>query len=311
MKPVHASLITKDSMHFTQQCIDLQSLIEKTEGVPSGFCDLDLITGGFKPGELVVIAGRPSVGITDFARNIIEHVATGTGAKYLGSVLIFSLNTNKELFVFNLILSFAKLNPHSLKKDDQGRIVNTLQFQSGLELLNNANVFVDDTADISVQELCIKARELKAEQELGLIIIDDFQCMSSSSELESRFHELHEISRLLKSLAKELKVPIIVLSQLERRVEKRHDKKPKLSDLRKYGALEQYSDLILFITRDAAYCSTCHRRNFRDSEGHNNSVVVKDFADVIVAKNRQGAVGEAYLAFNPFDLTPMFVPVLT
>ena len=248
-------------------------------GISTGFDSFDEMTSGLQAGELVIVAGRPSMGKTTFAMNLAENAAIG-GKK---SVAVFSLEMPGESLSMRMISSLGRIDQHNLrsgqiKDEDWARITSTVS------MLSKTKVFVDDTAGLSPTELRARARRLKREHGLDLIVIDYLQLMtgSSKSASENRTAEVSEISRSLKALAKELEVPVIALSQLNRSLEQRTDKRPVMSDLRESGAIEQDADLIIFIYRDEVYNE--------DSEQ-------KGTAEIIIAKQRNGPIGKVRLTF--------------
>lgn len=248
-------------------------------GTPSGFRDLDLMTSGFQPSDLVILAARPSMGKTAFALNIADHVAVKAGM----TVALFSLEMSVMQLTMRLVCSRARVSSHDVR---QGRIRNTDWAKIALACgeLSKSPIFIDDTPGIGFSELRSKARKLHAEKGLGLVMIDYLQLMSGGARpAESRQQEVSEISRSLKALARELSVPVVALSQLSRAVENRTDKRPVLADLRESGAIEQDADVVMFIYRDEYY-----RRELSEEKG---------VAEIIIAKQRNGPVGIAKLAF--------------
>jgi len=250
-------------------------------GIATGFTDLDSMTSGLQPGDLVIVAGRPSMGKTAFSVNIAEHVALEVNKP----VAIFSMEMGGTQLAMRMIGSVGRLNQHTLRTgkledDDWSRMTHALG------RLNDAPIFIDETAALNSLELRSRARRLHRQNDgLGLIVIDYIQLMSSTSSKggENRATEISEISRSLKSLAKELHVPVIALSQLNRSLEQRPNKRPIMSDLRESGAIEQDADLILFIYRDEVY---------------NPDSPDKGKAEVIVAKQRNGPIGKVDLTFR-------------
>ena len=263
------------------QTIDRLDLLHQTpgeiRGVPSGFTQLDKKTTGFQAGDLVVIAGRPSMGKTTLAVNIAENAAIAKGVP----TAIFSMEMSAEQLTLRLISSLGRVNQSHLRtgnfsEEDWSRI------QGAMAQLSNAPLYVDETPALTPTEVRARARRLKRERGLGLIVVDYLQLMQVSGTKENRATEISEISRSLKALAKELQVPVIALSQLNRAVEQRTDKKPVMSDLRESGAIEQDSDVILLIYREEVYDPNTTRRGV---------------ADIIIAKQRNGPVGEIQLTF--------------
>ena len=246
-------------------------------GVPSGFVDIDHLTSGFQASDLVIVAGRPSMGKTSFVLNVTQHVGTKTG----GTVGFFSLEMSKEQLFMRMLTAEAEVDSHRfragfLSERDYG------QLSSALGRLAEARVFIDDSAGIGVLEMRAKARRLKAEHGLDLLVVDYLQLMQGRGRFENRTQELAAISRALKGLAKELGVPVVALSQLSRAPEARSDRRPQLSDLRESGALEQDADVVMFIFREEQYDPTPENENL---------------ADVIIGKQRNGPTGTVKLAF--------------
>ena len=247
---------------------------EKIMGLPTGFMKLDKMTAGFKAGELIIIAGRPGMGKTALAMNIAMNACAAREVP----VVCFNLEMAKEELARRLLCSEARvdggrLRTGMLSRDDWTRLT------SAAGTLTNMPLFIDDTPAITVMELRGKARRLKAEHDLGLIVIDYLQLMRAGTKVESREKEVSEISRSLKALSKELSVPVVALSQLNRGVETRagKDKRPQLSDLRESGAIEQDADVILFVYREEFY-----NRDDPDLRG---------MAEIIIGKQRAGPVG--------------------
>lgn len=247
-------------------------------GIPSGYTDLDQKTAGLQPGDLIIVAGRPSMGKTAFSINIGENVAIETGMP----VAIFSMEMGGSQLVTRMLGSIGRLDQQRLRTgqlldDDWSRLT------YALGKLNDAPIFIDETPALNALELRARARRLHRQcGKLGLIIIDYLQLMSSVTSGENRATEISEISRSLKALAKELHVPIIALSQLNRSLEQRPNKRPVMSDLRESGAIEQDADLILFIYRDEVY---------------NNDSPDKGSAEIIIGKQRNGPIGMVRLTF--------------
>ena len=263
-------------------------LIEKLQehkglvtGVPSGFTDLDELTSGFQKSDLVIVAARPSMGKTSLVLNIALHCAAEAGR----TVGIFSLEMAKEQLFMRMLTSEARVDAHRFRggflgEQDYERLV------AAFARLHEARVFIDDTPSAGILEMRAKARRLKMEHGLDLIVVDYLQLMQGRGRFENRQQELASISRSLKILAKELQVPIIALSQLSRAPESRSDHRPQLSDLRESGALEQDADVVLFIYREDMYAVEGERSP--DSEGT---------AEIIIGKQRNGPVGTVRLAF--------------
>ena len=251
-------------------------------GVPTGFVDLDEMTSGLQPSDLVLVAARPSMGKTSFVLNIAQHVGINTDM----TVGFFSLEMSKEQLFMRMLTAEARIDAHRfrsgyLNEKDYGRL------SHALGTLAEARVFIDDTASLGVLEMRAKARRLQSEHGLHLLIIDYIQLMQGRGRFESRQTEIASISRSLKGLAKELKIPIVALSQLSRAPETRSDHRPQLSDLRESGALEQDADVVMFIFREEQY---------RDADGQPNQAA-EGVAEIIIGKQRNGPVGTAKLAF--------------
>ena len=247
-------------------------------GIASGFHDLDQKTSGFQPGDLIIVAGRPSMGKTAFSLNIAEHVALDLGKP----CAVFSMEMGGAQLAMRLLGSVGKLDQHKVRT---GRLQDEdwPKLTHALGKLNDAPIFIDESAALNALELRARARRLcRQHGDLGLIVVDYLQLMSSSSPGENRATEISEISRALKSLAKELKVPVIALSQLNRSLEQRPNKRPVMSDLRESGAIEQDADVILFIYRDEVY---------------NPETQDKGIAEIIIGKQRNGPIGKVDLTF--------------
>ncbi|WP_461613545.1 replicative DNA helicase [Clostridium sp. Marseille-QA1073] len=248
----------------------------ETTGVPSGFKDLDEKTSGFQSGDMVLIAARPSMGKTTFALNLAQHAALRAGK----SVAIFSLEMSKEQLAYKLLCAEANVDMLKLRTGDlDERDWENIARASGP--LADAKIFIDDTAGVSIMEMRSKCRRLKMEHGIDMILIDYLQLMSGSGG-ESRQQEVSEISRSIKAIAKEMKCPVIALSQLSRAPEQRADHRPMLSDLRESGSIEQDADLVMFLYRDEYYN--------KESED-------KNVAECIIAKQRNGPVGTVKLAW--------------
>ena len=246
-------------------------------GVPSGFVDLDELTSGFQPSDLVLLAARPSMGKTAFVLNIAQHL----GVKTDMTVGIFSLEMSKEQLFMRMLTTEAGVDSHKFRggflgERDYGEL------SAALGRLADAKVFIDDSASIGVLEMRAKARRLKSEHGLELVVIDYLQLMQGRGRFDNRTQELASISRSLKGLAKELQVPVLALSQLSRAPESRSDRRPLLSDLRESGALEQDADLVMFIYREEQYDPSPENENL---------------AEIIVGKQRNGPTGVVKLAF--------------
>jgi len=258
-------------------------------GVKTGFHDLDTITLGLHNGDLIIIAGRPSMGKTALAVNIAENVSTRE--KDPKTVGIFSIEMSKEALVFRMLCSQARLNQHTIRS---GKLKQAEwnQLTNAGDRLSQARIFVDDSPSLSPLDLRAKARRLKAQHGLDLLIVDYIQLMHSSLWAENRQQEISLISRNLKALAKELEIPVVALSQLSRAVEQRGgEKRPQLADLRESGAIEQDADLVLLLYREELYRSHLDRNDPKFLE-------VQGRAEVIVAKQRNGPTGKVTLSFK-------------
>src|SRR5437899_6416634 len=259
----------------------LHSRKELITGVPTGFTDLDEMTSGLQPSDLVIVAARPSMGKTSLALNIAQHVGTRTDM----TVGLFSLEMSKEQLFLRLLTSEARIDAHRLRggflgERDWGKL------SQAIGTLSDTKIFIDDSPSIGVIEMRAKCRRLAAEHDLDLVIIDYIQLMQGRGRFENRTLELGSISRSLKGLAKELRVPIVVLSQLSRAPESRSDHRPQLSDLRESGALEQDADVVIFIYREDQYVDKTQPPT--DAQG---------VAELIVGKQRNGPTGVVKLAF--------------
>ncbi len=246
-------------------------------GVSTGFDKFDEMTTGLQPADLVIVAGRPSMGKTTFAMNIAENAAIGDKLP----VAVFSMEMPGDSLAMRMISSLGRVDQHhirtgNLTDEDWARIT------SAIHILSEAKIFIDDTPAMSPNEIRAQARRLKRQHGLGLIVIDYLQLMQVHGGSENRATEISEISRSLKAMAKELEVPVIALSQLNRSLEQRPDKRPVMSDLRESGAIEQDADLIVFIYRDEVY---------------NDDSPQKGVAEIIIAKQRNGPIGKSLLTF--------------
>ena len=248
-------------------------------GVPTGFGKLDTLTSGFQNSDLIILAARPAMGKTAFALNMARNAAVEGGVP----VAVFSLEMSKEQLSMRMLCAEARVDSSRIRsgflnQDDWNRITDAAG------RLSEAPVFIDDSPDISTTSIRTKSMRMKMDKGLGLIIVDYLQLMRGSISTERRDLEISDISRSLKILAKELNVPVIALSQLNRKLEERSDKRPQLSDLRESGALEQDADLVAFIYRDEVY-----------NRDENNPQ--RGTAEIILAKQRNGPTGVAHLAF--------------
>ncbi len=268
----------KKVLHPTFELIEmLHQKKGRITGVESGFTDLDNLTAGFQNADLVVVAGRPSMGKTSFALNIAQHCAIETNVP----VAFFSLEMSKEQLVQRLLSSVAgvdamKLRTGYLSEKDWPKLA------KAAGILGDAPIYIDDTPLLSVLEMRAKARRLKSEVDLGIVMVDYLQLMKPGQEKRSRQEEISMISSSLKALAKELNLPVIAMSQLSREPEKRPDKRPALADLRESGAIEQDADVVIFIYREEVY---------KGSSGKAGE------AEVIIGKQRNGPVGKVKLTF--------------
>jgi len=247
-------------------------------GVPTGFTRLDQLLAGLQPADLIIVAGRPSMGKTALALNVALHAAAlgGVGAG------VFSLEMSREQLAIRLLCSEARVDASKLRTGFIGER-DWPKLTQAAGVLSQARIFIDDTPGVDILEMRAKARRLKKEHDIGLIVIDYLQLMQSRQRLERREQEISEISRSLKAMAKELELPVLALSQLNRRVEERPNKRPMLADLRESGAIEQDADVILFIYRDELY---------------NSDSPDKGVAEVIVGKQRNGPTGLVKLRFE-------------
>ncbi len=272
---IHLKEIVKDSIETIDKLYQKKAHIT---GVPTGYIDFDIKTAGLQPSDLIIIAGRPSMGKSALAIGIAEYV----GVTEKTPVAIFSLEMSKEQLVQRMLCSHAKVDAHKVRTgylatSDWPRLT------AAAGKLSEVPIFIDDSPSISVMELRAKARRLKAHQDIKLIILDYMQLMrSSSTNIESRQQEISEISRSLKALARELNIPVIAISQLSRAVESRTDHRPQLSDLRESGAIEQDADVVVLLLREEYYNPTSENQGI---------------AEVIIAKQRNGPVGSLKLSF--------------
>lgn len=256
---------------------ELFSSDEPITGISSGFSKFDEMTSGLQNSDLIIVAGRPSMGKTTFAMNMAEYAAV-SGEK---SVAVFSMEMPGDQLAMRMMSSLGRIDQHNLRT---GRLQDHdwPRLTSSVSMLQKAKIFIDDTAALSPTELRARCRRLKREHGLDLIVIDYLQLMQISGSSENRATEISEISRALKALAKELNVPVIALSQLNRSVEQRPDKRPVMSDLRESGGIEQDADVILFIYRDEVY---------------NAESPDKGTAEILIRKQRNGPIGSLRLSF--------------
>ncbi len=258
-------------------------------GIATGFEKMDEMTAGMQRGDLIIVAGRPSMGKTSFAMNIAENAAIGQKIP----TAIFSMEMSAEQLTFRMIGSVGRVNQSRLRNGSQLNDDDWSRIQHALAVMSEAPIYIDDTGALTPTEVRARARRLKREHGLGLVVLDYLQLMQVTGTTENRATEISEISRSLKALAKELDVPVIALSQLNRSVEQRPDKRPVMSDLRESGAIEQDADLIVFIFREEVYDRETPRKNV---------------ADIIIGKQRNGPIGDFPLTFSgPFTRFDNFV----
>ena len=273
----HIKDVLKDRFEEIQKIHESRKSVT---GLSSGFIDLDKYTAGFHPGDLVIVAGRPSMGKTSFALNMAQHI----GLAEKKPVAIFSLEMSKELLVQRLLCSEAQVDAQKVRMGfTSAKDIEHLTNAAGL--LSEAPVFIDDTPAISTLDMRARARRLKAEHDISIVMIDYMQLARASERSENRQQEISSISRSMKALAKELNIPVIALSQLSRAVESRGgDKRPMLSDLRESGAIEQDADLVLFL----------YRPEFYDPDDPEKA----GKAECIIGKQRNGPTGKIDLIFE-------------
>ncbi|TQR11530.1 replicative DNA helicase [Psychrobacillus soli] len=274
-----------DFKHIKDVLVETYDNIEKLHsqkgdvtGIPTGFRDLDRITAGFQRNDLIIVAARPSVGKTAFALNVAQNVATKTDE----NVAIFSLEMGAEQLVMRILCAEGNIDAQVLRT---GALTTEdwRKLTMAMGSLSNAGIYIDDTPGIRVNEIRAKCRRLKQESGLGMILIDYLQLIQGSGGSQAnRQQEVSEISRSLKGLARELKVPVIALSQLSRGVEQRQDKRPMMSDLRESGSIEQDADIVSFL----------YREDYYDKETENQNMI-----EIIIAKQRNGPTGTVTLAF--------------
>ena len=248
-------------------------------GIPTGFIDLDYRTAGMQPSDLILVAARPSMGKTAFELNLAEYMAFKKNL----TVALFSLEMSKEQLINRMFSLESKVDAQKLRTGQ----LNDQEWEQLIESagqMGKSNLIIDDTPGISISELRSKCRKYKLEHNLAIVMIDYLQLMSGSGKTESRQQEISDISRALKSLARELNIPVIALSQLSRAVEKRDDRRPMLSDLRESGAIEQDADVVMFLYRDDYY---------------NKDTEKKGIAEIIIAKQRNGPIGTVELVWLP------------
>ena len=247
-------------------------------GIPTGYQDFDRLTAGLQPSDLIIVAGRPAMGKTSFAMNIAEHAAIKHGK----SVAVFSMEMASLQLVMRMFSSVGQIDQNRIRTgtlDD----MDWPKLTSAMNLLHKSKIFIDDTPALAPAELRARARRLKREHDIDMIVVDYLQLMSVPDSRENRATEIAEISRSLKTIAKELNVPVVALSQLNRALENRPNKRPLMADLRESGAIEQDADLIVFIYRDEIY---------------HPDTAEKGKAEIIIGKHRNGATGTINLAFQ-------------
>jgi replicative DNA helicase len=274
---IHVKNILNDTFKYIERLYERQ---EHVTGVPTGLTKLDEMTAGLQPSDLILIAGRPSMGKTAFALSIAQHV----GIKMHMKVLVLSLEMSSQQLVQRMLSSEGRVDSLSVRT---GRLQaqDWHRLTSAAGRLSEAPIFIDDSPGLSVLEVRAKARRMKAEHGLDVIVIDYLQLMRGRANLDNRQQEISEISRSLKALAKELNVPVVALSQLSRAIETRGDNSPRLSDLRESGALEQDADVIMFLHRPSFYSKDAQEEEARKT------------AEVHIGKQRNGPTGKIEVAF--------------
>ena len=280
MQDVVASTVAHIDQLYTRK--------ERITGIPTGFHDLDERTAGLQPSDLIIIAGRPSMGKTSLALGIALNAALNRTRQY--TVAIFSLEMSKEQLCMRLLSAAGNLNMHRIRtghlnEDEWKTLARTAS------LLHDSRIYIDDTPAITVLEMGAKIRRLRAEHGLDLVVVDYLQLMSGSGTSENRQQEISDISRALKSVAKELNIPVVALSQLSRAVENRPSKRPLLADLRESGAIEQDADLVMMIFRSEMYAAEVEEEDDKSDEEH--------VAEILIAKHRNGPTGIEKLTFLP------------
>jgi len=280
MQDVVASTVAHIDQLYTRK--------ERITGIPTGFHDLDERTAGLQPSDLIIIAGRPSMGKTSLALGIALNAALNRTRQY--TVAIFSLEMSKEQLCMRLLSAAGNLNMHRIRtghlNEDEWKTLARTASQ-----LHDSRIYIDDTPAITVLEMGAKIRRLRAEHGLDLVVVDYLQLMSGSGTSEKRQQEISDISRALKSVAKELNIPVVALSQLSRAVENRPSKRPLLADLRESGAIEQDADLVMMIFRSEMYAAEVEEEEDKADEEH--------VAEILIAKHRNGPTGIEKLTFLP------------
>ncbi len=272
----HVGEVVQESIKLVERLYDKK---EPVTGVPTGFDRLDVITAGFQPSDLIIIAARPSMGKTSLALCMAQFV----GIHEKRPVAVFSLEMSKEQIVLRMLCSEARVSNSSVRTGNLGER-DFPKLVDAASRIAEAPVYIDDTPALPVAELRAKARRLHRERGLSMVVVDYLQLMRSPTYSHSREQEISDISRSLKALAKELHVPVVALSQLNRSVESRTDKRPLMSDLRESGAIEQDADLIMFVYRDEVY---------------NPDTSDRGVAELLISKHRSGPTGTVRLAFSP------------
>ncbi len=279
LKQRQQSFHIKDLVRTSIENLDkLYQRKEHVTGIPSGFKDFDYMTSGLQNSDLIIIAGRPSMGKSAFAVSMAENASIEHGR----AVAFFSLEMSKESLVQRMLCSQARVDAHKVRSGFLSPS-DWPELTRAASVLSKSKIFIDDTPSISALELRAKARRLKANHDIQLIVVDYLQLMRGGGKVESRQQEISEISRSLKAIARELSIPVIALSQLSRAVESRQDHRPQLSDLRESGAIEQDADVVILLMREEYYNPTDENRGI---------------AEIIVAKQRNGPTGTVKLMFK-------------
>ncbi|MDO8547442.1 MAG: replicative DNA helicase [Nitrospirales bacterium] len=279
----------KDVVNSTVEHINrLYELKEKITGIPTGFADMDNVTAGLQPSDLIIVAGRPSTGKTSLALGMALNAALHKPKSY--KVAIFSLEMSKEQLCMRLLSAAGSLDMHRIRtgqlhRDDWSSLTRAAS------ALTESKIYIDDTAGITALEMRAKIRRQRSETGLDLVVVDYLQLMSGSADSENRQQEISDISRSLKSVAKELNIPVVALSQLSRAVESRQDKRPMLADLRESGAIEQDADLVMMIYRKDMYAGQQGEVEEATDPEH--------VAEIIISKHRNGPTGVVKLTFLP------------
>lgn len=279
----------KDVVNRTVEHINkLYEQQEKITGIPTGFADLDDKTAGLQPSDLIIVAGRPSTGKTSLALGMALNAALHKPKSY--KVAIFSLEMSKEQLCMRLLSAAGSLDMHRIRTGQLHR-EDWSSLTRAASALTDSKIYIDDTPGITALEMRAKIRRQRAETGLDLVVVDYLQLMAGASDSENRQQEISDISRSLKSVAKELNIPVVALSQLSRAVESRQDKRPLLADLRESGAIEQDADLVMMIYRKDMYAN---------QQGEVEEDVASDHvADIIISKHRNGPTGVVHLTFLP------------